>query len=447
MQDTTIKFFKCNPFSYENNCGEFARPIQLGNCSFPKFLGKERKAKCKFVGGILEDTNFPFIDEENHTNKGLIFRMYEVIAQKLILNLSISIEDYEGEYPRFGTTFLQQKRLEEKHIDCVLIMIKAKPFLQYFGTTDVFYNNIQFWGLAQPPKLRNFQVILSIFKLETWMLHLTMTIFIFVLYATVISDKTITQISKSATDIFRVVLSFSLPIWPKPYALKFLLFVFMVHCMHVNFYFQAKLHSILTQPEGERAPNSLYEIEEFSVRPEMFLVTLSVINATNNPLARILSKNAIILNRFIKCKEKIKSILENPQVTSGIYSDCLRIHRGYEDKIKNIGHEFTFNMQGYLTMRKGHPLLKEINNIIGVINSAGLADKWISDLSMVKFQVGSESIVLTLQHVEGAIYMWIFGCVFSSVMFFIEYIYGRRMFEKLLKMKCMFKKREKIFKV
>lgn len=131
------------------------------------------------------------------------------------------------------------------------------------------------------------------------------------------------------------------------------------------------------------------------------------------------------MQTFLKCKDTLKHLSENPKTTEIVYSACLEIYKSYSDKIKDIGHEFTFSMEGYLTMRKGQPLLPEINKIIEEIRSAGLVQKWISEMSKTHFYVREESTELTLEHVEGALFMLGCGYMLSLIIFCSEIIRGR----------------------
>lgn len=73
---------------------------------------------------------------------------------------------------------------------------------------------------------------------------------------------------------------------------------------------------------------------------------------------------------------------------------------------------------------KGFPFLDRLNSILLLLQSNGLVNKWDVESQYKILKLQSENIhqALSLSHLQGAFYVWIFGIFISSTVFILEKI-------------------------
>lgn len=195
--------------------------------------------------------------------------------------------------------------------------------------------------------------------------------------------------------------------------------------MHLNSFFQGNLRSLLTNPGYEPSTSNVEELRRSDVLSVMTFVNHKRrIEAINDSISRKLyEKTNLIKHGNVTAMFEFMIKYKNVSLTS--FKNIYNYLEEYKSKVKIIGNEYLLNMEASYVMRKGHPLLPNIDYIIQLMKESGVQKKWLSDMVTRKFDAHHkdyEDVVLKFKHLQAAFYCLEIGLMISMVVFIFEVI-------------------------
>ncbi|PSN57475.1 Ionotropic receptor 889 [Blattella germanica] len=223
----------------------------------------------------------------------------------------------------------------------------------------------------------------------------------------------------------RMTIGVSIPRKPKKFALKVLFSFGLFYCMQIYTAYQSSLISVLTSRIRYSTLSTLEELENSDLQ------LCSLIRWSSDVVSQLNKRTyqkPIQYIEFRDFQDYVDRISSSADIA--LLSDAYTISR-YNSKgnpkftslKENAGYMF-----GTMHLTKGSPLLMYIDNVVGILQSAGVIDLWLkrnkfysTSTEEAKEAIGYHGpIVLKIKHLQGTFYLLYFGLGIAIVTFIFE---------------------------
>lgn len=389
------------------------------------YYGRSSFKNCNLTIGYVPTTHEP-IQTVNTKKPGLIYHYGKILEETLGANIKYENQNFEGEFVRFGTIHKHVAKLNTKQVDLIPIYIVSTLFAEECALTESLYYDNTYWIVAKPGLISNIEVLMRIFNRMAWILILVAAVVAAIIYYFtnyLIGDVRKLDFWKYVLDICRITLSSSVQIKKIGIASNILLLCFMFYGLQITTFTQARLSSVLTKPEHEQGITSLNELAYSNKIPLIYNVTKAFIAPDELEYSKVLKSKAQLLNVSNGALDNLEYVVKNPQFSTFVYGFVLDTHKYYASKV----NKFTDYMFSYMviifTTRKGHPMFNVFNTFINRFREYGIDEKWQSDWSATYFESKRTRVMLTLDHIKGALYILFVGYVIAFVIFLFEILF------------------------
>lgn len=422
------KIRSLDPYDEENVCGMYAKKISTTTCEDlqqVKFFEKIKNLhNCNFTFLIHDKKwSYPLANYKNLSDLYVYNFPLELMRAKFGLKISYKVVDGIIDSLNDDDSPSLEKILD-KTIDT-----RAGELHYGYGTigenrveiTDIFFFSPSYWVVVKPNLMSNVQILGYIFNEVIWVSILS--IFVFVVsfcYFLMRKTEERKEMTNLVTKIFSVNLGMGIGKMPKSKSLKILLLFFMLYSFHLVCFYQGTLSSFLTTPVYEKGINNMEELaesDEVVIYDHAIYVIL--LSYSDLPFVKKLQKKAIIHSQ--SDIDYLDLLMEWKNFSREVSRLVLSI-KPYSHKLRTIGDLCLPQMTLFYALRRGHPLFEFLNGVVKSIREHGLYQPLLNYITRKKFVESEErnEIVLTTDHILGAIFILFGGYVFGLFVFFLE---------------------------
>lgn len=231
----------------------------------------------------------------------------------------------------------------------------------------------------------------------------------------------------SVFDIIRLTLGYGISKRPKVLLLQLFIGVYLIYCLHINAIFTGKLSGVLTAPNYEPRLKTLEDLADSSIVPVIRRYSLQRFRLSQTKTARRLlqkTKEYQVSDSAFYDSEYVKI---NGSIAMAQFKDLFNFVASRKYIVDTIDdNNYIWTIQGCFVFRRGIPILLTMNQVIRGIREGGLVRKWVSDEVKISFRPDSpKTVILTIEHLQGAFLMLVIGSVLSLLIFFVEVLMGR----------------------
>lgn len=358
-----------------------------------------------------------------------------IIGRHLKVNLTYIYHNdgiYAFEHYAKQSTNLTNTSLHNGEIDIFTTYDFIPHYVENYDVTDAVFRDAEIFVFNKPGPKNNVEILVSIFSLEAStsilfvMLLSAILLWLFIMY-----DKKKKKMQDFVSCLLlmlgtTVAVTSGLP--SKRRIVKILILFYSIYSFHMYNIFQGRFSSLITNPPLKRDIRNLMDLTDSDLTIFVSPRKMKGLQLEDSATARKLLKRYTELNVFFNW---IYISLNDTKCASTLYESVLYLYGN--DRLKTVEPYYPSYRDVRFGLRKGHPLTEHINNVIGQIVAAGLTKKWLSDLKNVTFyKTQDKNVVLTFQHLYGAIIILIYGYLLSIIIFVFELLYAKLFAKKTL---------------
>lgn len=308
---------------------------------------------------------------------------------------------------------------------------------KYFESSTTYFKEVVTWCIPRAKELRKWKCLLVSFKISTWV----SIIIIFILTSLAIKFQSIRKTNEHASyrkfpeiflTNFSILLGVTIRRLPKSLRIRILIMSWAFICLNVTTFYQSTLISLLTNPIYEDQPETYEELLEagysFGIVPPLLRFFEDIPYKDMPHWERCFN--------VAKCLDR--TAFKRDLVVVVPRSFLIAILRVYIQKGEILIYwpgvslvEFPVEM----IMTKGFFLLERINEFITRIKETGLILKWIQQFLLFHPELleieedidddTKDSVILTVQHLEGAFIFLGIGLGFATMVFVLERLFHK----------------------
>lgn len=299
-----------------------------------------------------------------------------------------------------------------------------------YDITESAFTDGQIFVFKKPGPKTNVEVMISIFRPECWMLILLLllstTTMIYLLIRAP-EDPVVILLLVLATTLNMASTSARRSINNK--FVKALTLIYVIYAVHISMFFQGRFASLITHPPLQKDIRTLDDLVHSNIIPTFSVRKHRLITNGNDssPLIAKLLRRAEIINLLTN---RIEFVVNNPKYAAVAYRSNYYLS-GNDRQVKTVDSFSVVANEIRFGLRRGHPFTDRMNRIIGSIVSAGLTQKWLSDLKGSGFNGSwngdpeASRVVLTFDHLLAGFVIFVAGTVLAIAAFICELIFHK----------------------
>lgn len=302
-------------------------------------------------------------------------------------------------------------------------------------SVDLYTETVS-WCLPKAQEASRWKNLLSVFTLTAWVSMVIMYIFTSFLINNMSTcppkdSSSFIKLKYGSLHIFSLFLGISASDTPLKISSRICFISWLIFSLHFIVAYQAKLMTVLLQPTFEKQISTVEEMVvskfEFSIVPthtRFFLTTKDERYDKIIPKLTICLDAAACLDRVALKRDLAFLIMRTYATING-----LKYHTQSGDSMLYFITYLVCSAEWYMT--KGYPLRDRINQVIKRCKYSGLLMKWQNDIEtnyLIKYLPQnqgdtSKEQVLTIEHMQGAFALIIFGWIIAIIVFSVEKVY------------------------
>lgn len=422
-----------------NDCGRNSHPKPIAvNCSdfrnlrFPVFGAKTRFHGCTL--NVMYDVIFrkmPYNGNPYSSEPGLYLKPLIEFAKKANFTLSFEPEPaYSAlEYVNNLTAHGTERILNSKEQDLVVALTnRIAYFYELFEMSDIVYQEPQIWVLPKPKRVSNMRIIFLTFTNTEWSIILAVFLTVNVVWSLVtklnLSSALGGLMMRNFMHVIAVTFSSSLHVVLRSRSLNILFLFYVFYCFYVNFYFQARLSSLLIKPLYEDPIRNEDELANSSLVPVINNHKIVYFLTQNDSVAVALGRKSVSTPDGKMHDDPVNFVYENGSVTTTAFPSAMMLIENYDAKVNYIETRLIMGMEAMYMYRKGYPLVPLINRYLNKFKEGGFFSKWLSDVRWPKVKrIPTKAVVLNLAHLQAVFVILVIGLSTGSVAFILEFSY------------------------
>lgn len=396
-----------------------------GSVQFRKFPNDFQGFKIK---GLYDDKfrKMPFNGDPLSKTPGLYMKPLRVMEEKLNLTMILvpQPEDLAAEYADKVVTVLSEDELYNFRSDLlVAVSYRMLHYFEHFEMSDIVYAEPQIWVLPKPAQIDNMLILLFVFHFKLWIVFVLSFVAVCLVWWGIgryEREHTFRTLLRCSISVYSLLLGQNLHLLPKSKSLKILYLFCLIYSFYVNFYYHAKLSSMLSKPIYEKGIHSFEDLVESDVTPIINKHKIVFLSQQNNTLSTRLARKSRLHEAKLP-ENFVDFVWKNGSVTTTSYVSALMLDMNFKSKVDYIKSPFLMDMEATYAFRKGYPLTPLFNRFLRRIHEAGLFQKWLSEMRKYSLVESDETkVILTMEHLQGPFCLLAFGWCIGTLLFIGE---------------------------
>lgn len=368
----------------------------------------------------------PWSGDENSTFLGIFEMGMYLITAKTKLNITLISRSVDELFDYFcnNDTNLTYRMLNDQVYDSFAINWLYPHYFEHYDVTSSLFTDTEVFIFKKPGKMNNFQVILTTFKLTTWICVFVGICFVAASFYVINQDERKDGI-RCFMVIIAIALNTNLKYSIKNSSIKILMAFYLIFVIHVSCYFQGRLASLITNPPFKHSYKNLNELVDSNLIP--MLSYRKYVELSKNPTAlgqKIVKK----METYNTTHSMINFVRNHSKYYTMTFKSVYYLNGTTDLQYVNSYH--TIWTELCFGFKKGHPVFKLFNKAIVTLIESGFPNKWLEDIKIrsknEEFVNEDVVVVLTLEHVLCAFIISICGNAFSIIIFITELIVYHR---------------------
>ncbi|PSN57447.1 Ionotropic receptor 900 [Blattella germanica] len=353
----------------------------------------------------------------------------------VILNIASHLYNFKISYSEINLTKHQNYQLEIRNVVNGLINIiiggEANQLTYYYDLTYPYCLIQYIWSVPFGRHVPYWRSLLRIFSPIMWTAVLIVYIFYSVSFFLIHSfmsygrNTTLQNLYDTIFYTLRMTIGVSIPRKPKKFALKVLFSFGLFYCMQIYTAYQSSLISVLTSRIRYPTLSTLEELENSDLQLCSVIKWLYDRRGQLNKRTYKKSIQYIAANDLDVYVDRIASSADIALLCDA-YAIRQHISEGnpkFTRLKENAGYFF-----GTMHLTKGSPLVMYIDNVVGILQSAGIINLWMKTINFystsskeAKEAIASDGpTVLKIQHLQGSFFLLFVGLCIAIVSFIFE---------------------------
>lgn len=434
----SIKIYTHFPYG-NGSCGSNMIPVRLSDNSntFPEKIPLDLKeCDIKLMGLNIK----PYVldikqPKDSPTQAGLEVTIIHNVFKKMNFR-----ETYvSNPYPHWGYLMpdgnftMTFKSLHDKEVDIIFGMIIGNETMEeHFDTTVSHIDTAAVWFVPTALQIAQWKNLTVIFDGIVW----SSIFFVLILNAFawwLIGKKRETSASYNELSLclmgsFYILLQGSFTV-PHAWKLRFVVLIWSMSSLLIFTAHQCQLTGIITSPLYEHQISNLKELVESDLDYGFYPILKDLYTDPNNWVHKKILNNFKPCSLTTECMNRTAfkrdfALIKNKR--QGAY--LMPIYYSFPSGKPKL---YTFKESEFVVwckyyVRRGFPFVKRIDKLIMLLLANGLVAKWDGDLALgAKVEDDPELEPLSLNHLQGAFFLLLFGYVLSTCLFLIEEYYKR----------------------
>ena len=472
----TVDIHTWFPFTEDHCRGPADRTVILDQCvvnSECQFVQNTKLFPDKmsnFHGCVLRASTFehePFTisTTKNGSNTTRYWKGVEIsVLQTIASQLNFTVEYLPETHRKVHNTSSLYDDVSKNESD---VSFAGAPYTihaigQRDHTTGYFQETVQWFGPPRKP-IPHWKSLVILFKPLMWLLVLIVYLIASVIFWSLANvHRSVKEHVSYKNPVvcflqtFSIVLGEAVFVRPYSWYLRLFFVVWVYYCLLINTAYQSSLISVLTHPRFEPPVDTLEELLD-SQMPYGYVAPVKPwCNKAVGPTNRQILAGGKQCLTLDDCLKRIISTQDFAVCTGGLHTLYLSRKKKYSFSGEPKFVPFKDIMVSYLPsmfFRSGSPLLESFNGVIHRMLAAGMVDHFWEDIKVKDIghkegedededgvedddEGGSDAVVLTLDHLQGAFSLLILGLAFGLIVFIIELLcfsVRKYLFYRLLK--------------
>lgn len=290
------------PYWPETKCGKTVFYKHVGNCTkdlqtiwepFPKHLND-----CVLnAASFGKHVSMPYLDDTTlFTEKpGILIYPLRLAASKYNLNVNYIVPNEELQLRKITheTTYFVDHLYKERIYDLLLAQIfRLNDTIGVYECSEIIFFEGSVWLTPKPKELSKLKVIFKLFELSLW-LSLLVVLLLVTIILRAISNR---NLSESLLTIYGITIGTCAYNLPSNFKSRCLLCFYLLFSLHVTFFFQSKLSSVLTSPNYELPINSFERLAHSNLHLYFYYdINFNTLKHSYNPYVSLLAKKSILM--------------------------------------------------------------------------------------------------------------------------------------------------------
>ncbi|KAG5681326.1 hypothetical protein PVAND_010773 [Polypedilum vanderplanki] len=433
-----LDFYTIEPFQNLQNCGDTSP--KLLNKLFNDSLIKNLEIKKKFYNlnqcpiKVSTFNQNVAVIREIQSNGNVIYKGHEINMIKTLsnaLNFTLEINFYHGVTDPFGTVYINgtatgalgDVQAEKTDIALGDYFLKASRW-NFLDTSNSYLNYPVFCMIPKSDKLTAMEKMLQPFSKTVW-IFLMVTLLIGLLSVFLINVKIQklkpivygNKVNDPLMNMLIVVFGLQQKKLPKTHFARFILINFIILCLVLRSVYQGSLYKFLQSDGRHKDIQTIQELIDNKFTFLTYETNLDLIKGTPKLLETIhvlKSTKKQNIDELMAISKRVTMFVSEVN-----FIDYSRTHRTFPYTIIN---ENFLTMNVVMYYRKDFYLKEAIDSKIQHILSGGLMNFWLREFDFTDYwKIETlDPMMLTMDHLEGAFYLLIFGNLIAFFVFITE---------------------------
>jgi hypothetical protein len=238
--------------------------------------------------------------------------------------------------------------------------------------------------------------------------------------------------SNCLISIWAVLLCLSVSVMPRLDPCRVIFLTWLMYCLAVNTVFQAFLTTFLIHPGHEHQIETVEELLSSGLPYGFDPQDDEIVNNTGDSLLMTILEHRVPCSPHFKCIEWVAKHRNFSSLSTDYVVNYLVATKYIDNEgapLLCLLREEYFSCPIVMHMKKGHPLFKSLNTIVGRVMESGIFNKWTREfydtLKLKKGAISIRSLMneyynLNLEHMQSAFWILCLGLGLGTIAFVAE---------------------------
>lgn len=297
---------------------------------------------------------------------------------------------------------------------------------RFFEFSDIILRDSYIWLLPLPNRIPSIKIFASVFENKVWitMLIVTVAVIIVLVVMSCLNHNHQQYKDKINLAMHVIVLSFGitgLTRLPTYRPMKILLIFYMLYALQISSFFQCHLSGFLIRPSYEEKLENVEKVSNSQLLPIVFSIGLRNVIRDYKSLNISGICDRVMLN-FTNYENTKELLYKRKGITVCIPKSNLTD----KDAIYtyNVPFQHFFTPEFAYLIKHGSYYLDYLNKAISIAHENGFSFKWFyANLNKKLLSAHNNDVVLSLNHLQAAFKIYLYGSIISLTIFFCELLF------------------------
>lgn len=340
--------FTTYPYWPETKCGKEVFYKHLGNCRngfqstwepFPSNLND-----CVINAATFgKHIQMPFLDDTNLLSErtGILIQPLRLAMSKYQLKINYIVPDDGLQLQKTikGSPYFYDSLYKERLYDLLVVEVfRLDNTIGLFECSEIIFFEPNVWMTPKPKELSKLKVIFNVFAPSLWLCLLL----VLLLVTTLLRSSTDRNLSESFLLIYSITIGTCAYNLPNNFKSRLLFSFYLLFSLHIIFFFQSKLSSVLTSPNRELPINNFERLAHSNLHLIFYYnINLQTLKRSYNPYVSLLANKSMLFEADVYNPPEV--VLTHDNYSANSFQHFTNLTEAHKKRVRTLARFNLFN--------------------------------------------------------------------------------------------------------